>query len=106
MRDGLVRRGIARVFDVEAIGDIGREEAEVGKFRRHDEAFDAHGQVFPGVYTASLLAGEKSGNLEQVLRRYVSYVKVVSSVRRKTVSALVYPAIRGRFARALAARAS
>jgi type IV pilus assembly protein PilC len=57
------------------------------------EAFDAHGQLFPGVYTASLLAGEKSGNLEQVLRRYVSYVKVVSGVRRKTISALVYPAI-------------
>src|SRR6266568_3387300 len=57
------------------------------------EAFDAHGSVFPGVYTASLLAGEKSGNLEQVLRRYVSYVKVVSSVRRKTISGLVYPAI-------------
>ncbi|HTM27432.1 MAG TPA: type II secretion system F family protein [Vicinamibacterales bacterium] len=57
------------------------------------EAFEAHGTLFPGVYTASLLAGEKSGNLEQVLRRYVSYVKIVSSVRRKTVSALVYPAI-------------
>ncbi len=57
------------------------------------EAFEAHGSLFPGVYTASLLAGEKSGNLEQVLRRYVSYVKIVSSVRRKTISALVYPAI-------------
>ena len=57
------------------------------------EAFEVHGGLFPGVYTASLLAGEKSGNLEQVLRRYVSYVKVVSSVRRKTISALVYPAI-------------
>ena len=57
------------------------------------EAFEAHQGLFPGVYTASLLAGEKSGNLEQVLRRYVSYVKVISSVRRKTVSALVYPAI-------------
>ena len=57
------------------------------------EAFEAHQGMFPGVYTASLLAGEKSGNLEQVLRRYVSYVKVVSSVKRKTVSALVYPAI-------------
>jgi type IV pilus assembly protein PilC len=57
------------------------------------EAFEAHGSQFPGVYTASLLAGEKSGNLEQVLRRYVSYVKIVSAVRRKTVSALVYPAI-------------
>ena len=57
------------------------------------EAFEAHQSLFPGVYTASLLAGEKSGNLEQVLRRYVSYVKVVSTVRRKTISALVYPAI-------------
>ncbi len=57
------------------------------------EAFEAHGTLFPGVYTASLLAGEKSGNLEQVLRRYVNYVKIVSGVRRKTISALVYPAI-------------
>ena len=57
------------------------------------EAFEAHGAMFPGVYTASLLAGEKSGNLEQVLRRYVSYVKIVSSVRRKTLSALIYPAV-------------
>ncbi len=57
------------------------------------EAFEAHGAMFPGVYTASLLAGEKSGNLEQVIRRYVAYVKVVTGVRRKTISALVYPFI-------------
>jgi len=57
------------------------------------DAFEAHPGLFPGVYTASLLAGEKSGNLEQVLRRYVAYVKVVSGVQRKTISALVYPAI-------------
>ena len=57
------------------------------------EAFEAHGTLFPGVYTASLLAGEKSGNLEQVIRRYVAYVKVVATVKRKTVSALVYPLI-------------
>ena len=57
------------------------------------ESFEAHGDLFPGVYTASLLAGEKSGGLEEVIRRYVSYVKVVSAVKRKTVSALVYPAI-------------
>jgi type IV pilus assembly protein PilC len=57
------------------------------------ESFEAHGTMFPGVYTASLLAGEKSGSLEQVIRRYVAYVKVVATVRRKTISALVYPAI-------------
>ena len=57
------------------------------------ESFEAHGALFPGVYTASLLAGEKSGNLEQVIRRYVAYVKVVEGVRRKTISALIYPAV-------------
>ena len=50
-------------------------------------------RCFPGIYTASLMAGEKSGSLEQVIRRYVTYVKVVSGVKRKTISALVYPAI-------------
>jgi len=57
------------------------------------EAFEAHGELFPSVYTASLLAGERSGNLDAVLRRFVEYTKIVSTVKRKTISALVYPAI-------------
>jgi len=57
------------------------------------EAFAANGELFPRVYTASLLAGERSGNLDAVLRRYVEYTKIVSTVKRKTISALVYPAI-------------
>jgi type IV pilus assembly protein PilC len=57
------------------------------------EAFESQGGLFPGVYTASLLAGEKSGNLEQVIRRYVAFTKVLTGVRRRTISALVYPAI-------------
>jgi type IV pilus assembly protein PilC len=57
------------------------------------EAFAAQGDLVPGVYHASLLAGEKSGSLEQVLRRYVRYVRLLAGVRRKTISALIYPAI-------------
>ena len=57
------------------------------------DAFAAHGSLFPSVYTASLLAGERSGNLDSVLRRFVEYTKVIATVKRKTVSALVYPAI-------------
>ena len=58
------------------------------------DAFDSHGDLFPGVYTASILAGEKSGNLEETLRRYVQLRrKVISGVRRRTLSALIYPAI-------------
>jgi type IV pilus assembly protein PilC len=57
------------------------------------DAFAAHADLFPSVYTASLLAGERSGNLDAVLRRYVEYTKIITNVKRKTVSALVYPAI-------------
>jgi type IV pilus assembly protein PilC len=57
------------------------------------DAFADHGDLFPRVYTASLLAGERSGNLDSILRRYVAYEKVLDSVRRKTISALIYPAV-------------
>jgi type IV pilus assembly protein PilC len=57
------------------------------------DSFALHGDLFPRVYTASLLAGERSGNLDAVLRRYVEYTKIIATVKRKTVSALVYPAI-------------
>lgn len=57
------------------------------------EAFEAHSTLFPGVYTASLMAGEKSGNLDQVLRRFIAYVKIIGNVKRKTLSALMYPII-------------
>ena len=45
------------------------------------EAFQAHGELFPSVYTASLMAGERAGNLDAVLRRFVAYAKVVDTVR-------------------------
>jgi type IV pilus assembly protein PilC len=57
------------------------------------DAFAAHGDLFPGVYTASLMAGEKSGSLETVLRRYVGYMKIIGTVKRRTLAALVYPAV-------------
>ena len=39
------------------------------------------------------MAGERAGNLDAVLRRFVAYAKVVDTVRKKTISALVYPVI-------------
>jgi type IV pilus assembly protein PilC len=56
------------------------------------DAFEAQ-HMFSGVYTASLMAGEKSGNLESVLRRYIHHMKVLASVRSHVVSALIYPAV-------------
>jgi type IV pilus assembly protein PilC len=57
------------------------------------EAFGAHATLVPSVYTASLVAGERSGNLDTVLRRFVEYTKIIQTVKRKTLSALIYPLI-------------
>jgi type IV pilus assembly protein PilC len=57
------------------------------------DAFEEFGGLVPRVYTASLMAGERSGTLEIVLRRYVAYARLMGSIRRKTLSALMYPAI-------------
>jgi len=57
------------------------------------DAFALQGDLFPGAYVASLLAGEKSGSLDGVLRRFVAYMKVIGNVKRRTLSALIYPAV-------------
>jgi len=49
--------------------------------------------VFPKVYTTSILAGEKSGNLPSVLDYYIAYQRVTSGVKKRLVAALVYPVI-------------
>src|SRR4249920_3594974 len=57
------------------------------------DAFSEHPDLFPPVYSASLMAGERAGNLDEVIRRYVAYEKVIGAVRRRTISALIYPVI-------------
>jgi type IV pilus assembly protein PilC len=57
------------------------------------EAFAEQGDIFPRLYWTSLKAGEKSGEIESVLRRYLKYQKTVMAISRKVVSTLVYPAI-------------
>ncbi len=56
------------------------------------EAFRRQG-VFPPVYVTSVLAGEKSGSLAEVLERYISYQKLALAVRKKLMVSLLYPAV-------------
>jgi len=50
-------------------------------------------RVFPAIYVTSILAGEKSGSLGEVIERYVSYQRLNLTVRKKIVVSLLYPAI-------------
>lgn len=56
------------------------------------EAFAAQG-IFPKIFTTTLMSGEKSGNLEEVLNRYIAFQRTASSVRKKLLASLVYPAL-------------
>lgn len=56
-------------------------------------AFEAQGGLFPRLYSATLMAGERSGELVSVLRRYIHHQELLESVRRRVTSALTYPLV-------------
>lgn len=56
------------------------------------EAFRQQG-IFPKIYTTSVLAGEKSGSLIEVLDRYIAYQKLALSVKKKVIVSLLYPSV-------------
>lgn len=57
------------------------------------DAFASYGRAFPPIYATSLRAGEQSGDLEGVIRRFLRYQKIIVSLRKKVVGALIYPSI-------------
>lgn len=79
-RDPLLKRSLAAVRD------------KIKSGTSLSDAFAAEGDRFPAIFSASLVAGERSGNLEGVLRRFVQYERLTQTVRKKAVSAAIYPA--------------
>src|ERR1051326_8085971 len=65
---------------------------EVRKGTLLSEAFRMQG-VFPKIYVTSVMAGEKSGSLGEVLDRYITYQKLALAVRKKILVSLLYPAV-------------
>jgi len=57
------------------------------------DAFSSYGDMFPPIYSTSLRAGERSGDLEGVLRRFLRYQKIIVNLRKRVVGALIYPAV-------------
>ena len=57
------------------------------------EAFQSQGEMFPAIYAATLASGERSGEISNVLLRYIAYQKTIIALKRKVTSALIYPAI-------------
>ena len=57
------------------------------------DAFATYGNLFPPIYSTSLRAGERSGDLEGVLRRFLRYQKLIFNLQKKVIGALIYPVV-------------
>jgi type IV pilus assembly protein PilC len=57
------------------------------------DAFASYGDNFPPIYSTSLRAGERSGDLEGVLRRFLRYQKIIVNLRKRVIGALIYPTV-------------
>lgn len=57
------------------------------------DAFRQEGDLYPPIFAASLVAGERSGNLDQVLRRFSAHLRLNQTLKKKAVSASVYPIV-------------
>lgn len=96
----LIRAGLPILSSVELLAK--RQKASILRTQLEDvsqrvrtgqslsAAFEAQGG-FPVIYTTSLLAGERSGNLEEVLSRYLAFQRIALTFRKKLVASLFYP---------------
>jgi len=57
------------------------------------DAFERHPSTFSHLYIASIRAGERTGDLPQTIRRYITFLKKTEGFRKKVIAAMFYPAI-------------
>ncbi len=98
----LIRAGLPILSSLEMLGKIQKHPAFASQLedvaarvktgQELSSAFDAQGG-FPVMYTTTLLAGERSGNLPEVLDRYVGFQKVALALRKKLIGSLIYPTV-------------
>ena len=73
---------------VTALTDIAEE---VSKGKRFGEALANHPKVFDRFYVNMVVAGEESGNIDQILNRLAVYIEKSVKIQSKIKGALVYP---------------
>ena len=98
----LIRAGLPILGSLQMLGKIQKNAAlssqldDVATRVKRGEALSAAFEAqsgFPLMYTTTLLAGERSGNLPEVLERYVSFQKVALALRKKLIGSLIYPGV-------------
>jgi len=98
----LIRAGLPILGSLQMLGKIQKNPNFAGQLEDVSNrvktgeslsaAFEAQ-SGFPVMYTTTLLAGERSGNLNEVLERYVNFQKVALAFRKKLIASLIYPSL-------------
>jgi type IV pilus assembly protein PilC len=98
----LIRAGLPILGSLQMLGKIQKNALlssqldDVASRVKTGEALSAAFEAqsgFPLMYTTTLLAGERSGNLTEVLERYISFQKVALTFRKKLIASLIYPCL-------------
>lgn len=84
---------IQRTKNIHLRALLTRIAADIRAGKALSEAFVPYEKDFSKVYTASLLAGEQSGNLPGAIARYIDYAKVITQTKSRIRSALAYPTL-------------
>jgi type IV pilus assembly protein PilC len=86
--DLLIKRQRDRTLG--AILENVRERVKGGELL--SDAFATH-RIVPKIYTTTLMAGEKSGNIDEVLTRYINFQRLAMTFRKKLFVSLIYPTL-------------
>jgi len=99
----LIRAGLPIVSSLEILLDRRKNETfrsalqdirdRVKSGEALSEAFAAQGNLFPSLYASTLASGERSGELADVILRFITYWHNLLKIKRTVVSALIYPMI-------------
>src|SRR5579871_6461249 len=98
----LIRAGLPILGSIQMLGKTQKNTHFAGQLEdvanrvRTGEALSAAFEAQSGIpvmYTTSLLAGERSGNLQEVMERYVNFQRVSLTFRKKLISSLIYPGV-------------
>ena len=68
-------------------------QSDIRSGKSLSEAFAPYEDQFSTVYIASLMAGERSANLDGTIKRYIDYAKIISIAKSKIRAALTYPSL-------------
>jgi type IV pilus assembly protein PilC len=83
---------IKRQKNVKLLGVLENVRERVKGGELLSDAFAAQ-RIFPKIYTTTLMAGEKSGNMEEVLSRYIAFQRLALTFKKKLAVSLVYPTL-------------